>query len=114
MLGTSVVQFALAVVLPALIILAIVAVLLPEKDDLTFDIKEYKPSVPLDTADATQVIPVVKNYGHYDTFETKPVRAIFGEEMERKMMARVIAFDWLYEMGQKEKARMNALSATPC
>lgn len=94
-----------AIVLPVLLIAVIVVALLPDQDDIKFEIKSYKPSVPPETSDATQVIPVVKNYGHYDTFDTKRVGAIFGDEMERQMIARVIAYEWLLEM--REVARKN-------
>lgn len=98
-------QLTFAIVIPVLIIAGIVFALRPGQDEVTYNFDDYKPA-PVDTADITQVIPRVPNptYGHYDTYDTKPVRAIFGEEMERQMMARVIAFSWLYEEGQKQKA----------
>lgn len=96
-----------AIVLPLLVIGGIVVALLPDQGEIKFEIASYKPSVPLETADETQIIPAVKNYGHYDTFETKRVGAIFGDEMERQMIARVIAYEWLIEMREAARKKNN-------
>lgn len=98
-----------AFVYPALILAGIVVALLPKQGEVTYEYKGFKPS-PVDTSDTTQLIPVVKDYsyGYYDTYNTRPVGALWGEEMERQMMARVLAFEILYELGQK--ARKNSLA----
>jgi hypothetical protein len=112
MLAIFIHPFMLSLVYPALIIAGIVVLLLPSQGEVTYEYKGYKAS-PVDISDDTQIIPVVKNYGgNYDTYETRPVGAIWGEEMERQMMARILAFEILYELGQK--ARKNIPTSSLC
>lgn len=101
--------FMLGLLYPTLIIVGIVALLLPTQGEVvTYEYSGPKPAT-YDKSDITETIPVVRDYGTYDTYDTRPVGALWGEEMERQMMARVLAFEILYELGQKAR-KNNALA----
>lgn len=98
--------FLLGVVYPALALAILAYVLLPETDDTSYGVEAYKPT-PVVLDDVTQEIPRIKPYQPQGY--VKPCQAIIGDELERQMMARLIAFNFLQELGQ-EARRKNTLA----
>lgn len=102
--------FMLGVVYPVLVIGGIVALLLPKQTEITYKAEVYTPINNASCA-VTQALPIVKpNYGgHYDTFDSKREPARIGDELERKMIARVIAYNFLLELAQEARQREQAI-----
>jgi hypothetical protein len=98
--------FMLGIVYPVLVIGGIVALLLPEQDEIAYEFKDYKPA-PVDTSEIAQLLPVVKRYNYAPNY-VKNQGSPIGDELERQMIARVIAYTFLDELARKAHQRERA------